>query len=101
MVHSVVFGGFSGGLAARARRIPAAARFDLRRWLLAQRKMDQSKEQRGSAIETAKRAREIDKVLVWRRYAEKLFEAPMKMGRDFFVDQVVKDYAGKSSTCIS
>src|SRR5260370_17103621 len=37
----------------------------------------------------------IDKVLVWKRYPGKYAsESPMIMGRDFFVDEVLKEYRG-------
>jgi acetyl-CoA synthetase len=46
------------------------------------------------AIATAEReGQKIDKVLVWRRYAGKYCSAtPMSPGRDFFVDDVLKDF---------
>src|SRR5712675_2289320 len=97
VVHSVVFGGFSGeacGLRAADSRsrvlIYADGYYRNGKWI-------DHKGNADVAVETAqKEGQEIDKVLVWRRYAGKTSsEAPMKMGRDFFVDQVLKDYAGK------
>jgi acetyl-CoA synthetase len=39
---------------------------------------------------------EVDKVLVWRRHpGEYSSKTPMVEGRDFFVDELLKDYAGK------
>jgi acetyl-CoA synthetase len=39
---------------------------------------------------------EVDKVLVWRRYAgEYRSESPMVEGRDFFVDEILSDYRGR------
>ena len=97
VVHSVVFGGFSGeacGLRAADSGsrvlIYADAYWRNGKWI-------DHKGNADVAIETAKKeGQEIDKVLVWRRYAGKTSsEAPMVMGRDFFVDEVLKDYAGK------
>jgi len=95
VVHSVVFGGFSGeacGLRAAdsGSRILIYADGYWRngKWI-------DHKGNADIAIETAKKeGQKIDKVLVWRRYPRKTSsEAPMVMGRDFFVDEVLKDYA--------
>src|SRR5258708_35573129 len=49
------------------------------------------------AVAAAKKeGQTIDKILVWRRHPGKYSsETPMVKGRDFFVDQVVKNYRGK------
>jgi acetyl-CoA synthetase len=95
VVHSVVFGGFSGeacGLRAADSGsrvlIYADGYWRNGKWI-------DHKGNADIAIETAKKeGQEIDKVLVWRRYPRKTSsEAPMVMGRDFFVDDVLKDYA--------
>ena len=97
VVHSVVFGGFSGeacGLRAAdsGSRVLVSADGYWRngKWI-------DHKGNADIAIETAKKeGQEIDKVLIWRRYAEKTSsEAPMVMGRDYFVDEVLQDYVGK------
>ncbi|HMD48010.1 MAG TPA: AMP-binding protein, partial [Bryobacteraceae bacterium] len=46
------------------------------------------------AVETAKKEGQvIDKVLVWKRYHHKYTsDAPMIMERDFFIDDILKDY---------
>jgi acetyl-CoA synthetase len=97
VVHSVVFGGFSGE-ACGMRAADSGSRVLIYadgywrngKWI-------EHKGNADIAIETAKKeGQEIDKVLVWRRYAGKTSsEAPMVMGRDFFVDEVLRDYAGK------
>jgi acetyl-CoA synthetase len=95
VVHSVVFGGFSGeacGLRAADSGsrvlIYADGYWRNGKWI-------DHKGNADIAIETAKKeGQEIDKVLVWRRYPRKTSsEAPMVMGRDFFVEDVLKDYA--------
>ena len=98
VVHSVVFGGFSGeacGLRAADSGsrvlIYADGYWRNGKWI-------DHKGNADVAIEMAKKeGQEIDKVLVWRRYPRKTSsEAPMVMGRDFFVDEVLKDYSGQS-----
>ena len=51
------------------------------------------------AVETAKKeGQTVDKVLIWRRYAGQFrSEAPMIMGRDYFIDDVLQDY--RESNC--
>jgi len=103
VVHSVVFGGFSGeacGMRAAdsGSRVLVYADGYWRngKWI-------DHKGNADVAIETAKKeGQEIDKVLVWRRYPHKTSsEAPMVMGRDYFVDDVLKDYAGKAVAPVS
>ena len=97
VVHSVVFGGFSGE-ACGTRAADSGSRVLIYadgywrngKWI-------DHKGNADLAIETAKKeGQKIDKVLVWRRYAGKTSsEAPMVTGRDFFVDEVLKDYPGQ------
>jgi acetyl-CoA synthetase len=96
IVHSVVFGGFSGeacGLRAADSGsrvlIYADGYFRNGKWV----------DHKGSAdlaVQTAeKEGQHIDKVLVWRRYSGKYnSESPMIMKRDYFVDEILKDYRG-------
>src|SRR5437667_2649905 len=97
IVHSVVFGGFSGeacGLRAADSGsrvlIYADGYWRNGKWV-------DHKGNADIAIETAKKeGQEIDKVLVWRRNPGRTSsEAAMVMGRDFIVEEVLKDYAGK------
>jgi acetyl-CoA synthetase len=97
VVHSVVFGGFSGeacGLRAADSGsrvlIYADGYWRNGKWV-------DHKGNADIAIETAKKeGQEIDKVLVWRRNPGRTSsEAAIVMGRDFIVEEVLKDYAGK------
>src|ERR1700746_35157 len=97
VVHSVVFGWLSGeacGLRAADSGsrvlIYADGYWRNGKWI-------DHKGNADVAIETAKKeGQEIDKVLVWRRYAGKTSsESPMIMDRDFFIEDVLEDYAGK------
>src|SRR5450631_2379842 len=96
VVHSVVFGGFSGeacGLRAANSGsrvlIYADGYFRNGKWV-------DHKGNSDIAVKTAeKEGQHIDKVLVWRRYHGKYnSESPMIMKRDFFIDEVLKDYRG-------
>jgi acetyl-CoA synthetase len=98
VVHSVVFGGFSGE-ACGMRAADSGSRVLIYadgywrngKWI-------DHKGNADVAIESAeKEGQKIDKVLVWRRYPRKTSsESPMVMGRDFFVEEVLKDYAGQT-----
>ncbi|HEY6843683.1 MAG TPA: acetate--CoA ligase [Thermoanaerobaculia bacterium] len=98
VIHSVVFGGFSG--AACGQRIADSGS----RVLISMDSYWRSgtlidhKEKVDQAVDTAKQdGQVVDKVLVWRRYAGKFgSKTPMVNGRDFFVDDVLKKYAGKT-----
>ena len=98
VVHSVVFGGFSGE-ACGMRAADSGSRVLIYadgywrngKWI-------DHKGNADIAIETAKKeGQAIDKVLVWRRYPRKTSsEAPMVMGRDYFIEDLMKDYALKT-----
>jgi acetyl-CoA synthetase len=97
VVHSVVFGGFSGeacGLRAADSGsrvlIYADGYYRNGKWI-------DHKGNADIAVDTAKKeGQQVDKVLVWRRYPGKqMSDAPMTSGRDFFVEDVLKDYKGK------
>src|ERR1700740_871323 len=97
VVHSVVCGGFSGeacGLRAADSGsrvlIYADGYWRNGKWV-------DHKPSADIAVTTAKKeGQEIDKVLVWRRYPRRdSSDAQMVMGRDFFVEEVLKDYAGQ------
>jgi len=94
VIHSVVFGGFSGeacGLRAAdsgSRVLIYADGYHRNgKWV-------DHKPGADIAVETAKKeGQTIDKVLVWKRYPGHFrSEAPMIMGRDFFIDDVLHDY---------
>jgi acetyl-CoA synthetase len=94
VIHSVVFGGFSGE-ACGMRAADSGSRVLIYadgyhrngRWV-------DHKASADIAVKTAeKEGQRIDKVLVWRRYPHKYSsEAPMILERDFFVNDVLKNY---------
>ncbi|HVS90102.1 MAG TPA: acetate--CoA ligase [Candidatus Acidoferrum sp.] len=97
VVHSVVFGGFSGeacGLRAAdsgSRVLIYADGYHRNgKWV-------DHKASADIAVETAKKeGQPVDKVMIWKRYAHKCSsDAPMIAGRDFYIEDVIKDYAGR------
>jgi acetyl-CoA synthetase len=96
IVHSVVFGGFSG--TACGQRIADSGS----RVLISMDGYHRNgaivdhKEKVTSAIEAAAaEGQEIEKVLVWRRYPDRyLSDTPMHLGRDFFMDTLLTAFAG-------
>jgi acetyl-CoA synthetase len=97
VVHSVVFGGFSGEAcgtraADSGSRVLIYADTYYRGGKLIDHKVSAD-----IAVETAKReGHTIDKVLVWRRYPGKYGStSQMVLGRDYFVDEVMKDYRNR------
>jgi acetyl-CoA synthetase len=97
VTHSVVFGGFSG--VACGQRIADSGSHVLVTMDSYYRsgQIIDHKEKADIALDTANQeGQEVDKVLVWRRHAGKYFsDTPMKEGRDFFVDEVLKNYANR------
>ena len=103
VVHSVVFGGFSGeacGLRAADSGsrvlIYADGYWRNGKWV-------DHKAAADIAVHTAKKeGQDVDKVLVWKRYpARYSSETPMVMGRDHFVDEALKEYRGQTVEPVS
>jgi acetyl-CoA synthetase len=97
VIHSEVFGGFSGAacggrIADSGSRILVTMDGYYRNGELLDHKVKAEE-----AIAAAKKeGAEVDKVLVWRRHAGKYSsKTEMVKGRDFFVDEVLADYRGK------
>ncbi|MGH8671397.1 MAG: AMP-binding protein, partial [Burkholderiales bacterium] len=97
VIHSVVFGGFSGQacgdrIADSGSRVLISMDGYHRNGTLLEHK-----DKADAAVKTAKaQGQKVDKVLVWRRFPGKYVSStPMVSGRDYFVDEVLKDYAGR------
>jgi acetyl-CoA synthetase len=96
IVHSVVFGGFSGE-ACGLRAADSGSRILIYadgyhrngKWV-------DHKASADIAVATAKKeGQEIDKVLIWKRYPGRYTsDTPMIMDRDFFIDDILKEYRG-------
>jgi acetyl-CoA synthetase len=103
VIHSVVFGGFSGE-ACGMRAADSGSRVLIYadgyhrngRWV-------DHKASADIAVETAKKEGQVvDKVLIWKRYPHKYgSESPMIMGRDFFVDELLKDFKNQTVDPVS
>jgi acetyl-CoA synthetase len=97
IIHSEVFGGFSGAacggrIADSQSRILVTMDGYYRNGELIDHKAKADE-----AVATAReQGVEVDKVLVWRRHpGQYASESPMVDGRDFFVDELLQDYRGK------
>jgi acetyl-CoA synthetase len=103
VVHSVVFGGFSGeACGLRAADSGSRVLIYADAYYRNGKKIDH-KGNADIAVQFAKKeGQHIDKVLVWRRdTTHNMSEAPMVIGRDFFVDEVLKDFRGKTVEPVS
>ena len=97
VIHSEVFGGFSGAacggrIADSQSRILVTMDGYYRNGELIDHKAKADE-----AVATAReQGVEVDKVLVWRRHpGQYASESPMVDGRDFFVDELLQDYREK------
>ena len=103
LIHSEVFGGFSG--AACGDRIADSDSHVLVTIDSYYRNGDllDHKVKAEEALEAARElGARVDKVLVWRRRpGEYGSQTPMQPGRDFFVDEVLADYRGKTVEPVS
>jgi acetyl-CoA synthetase len=97
VIHSVVFGGFSGQacgerIADSGSRVLITMDGYYRRG-----KLLKHKENADISVEiAAKEGQTVDQVLVWRRYrGEYVADAPMIEDRDYFVDDLLESFAGK------
>jgi len=95
VIHSQVFAGFSG--TAAGHRIADSGSNVLITMDGYYRSGDllDHKVKADEAVEAAKEGQQVDKVLVFQRYAGKYSTAtPMVEGRDFFVDELLTQYRG-------
>jgi acetyl-CoA synthetase len=97
VVHSQVFGGFSGA-ACGDRIVDSGSRILITMDAYSRNgQLIDHKVKADEAVEqAAKNGVKVDKVLVWRRYPGKYSsESPMVEGRDYFVDELLQDYRGQ------
>jgi acetyl-CoA synthetase len=103
VIHSEVFGGFSG--AACGHRIADSESKILITMDAYYRSGDlvDHKVKADEAVEAArKEGTEVSKVLVWRRFpGQYSSKTPMMEGRDFFVDELLADYQGATVAPVS
>ena len=97
VVHSEVYGGFSGG-ACGERIADSGSRvlITIDGYYRSGRLLDHKKNADIALEVAAEEGQAVDKVLVWRRLPNKyVSETPMVEGRDFFMDEVLQKYVGK------
>ncbi|MFC4608765.1 acetate--CoA ligase [Streptomyces maoxianensis] len=103
VIHSEVFGGFSGTacgdrIADSGSRVLVTMDGYYRGGTLVDHKAKADE-----AVAAARKlGQEVDKVLVWRRHpGQYASKSPMVEGRDFFVDEILADYRGHSVEPVS
>ena len=103
VIHSEVFGGFSG--AACGHRV-ADSESRILVTMDAYYRNGELIDHKAKADEAVEVARdngvEVDKVLVWRRHPDEYgSQSPMVDGRDFFVDELLQDHRGATVEPVS
>ena len=103
VIHSEVFGGFSGGACGQRMADAKSTILVTMDAYYRNGKLSDHKVKADEAIEAArKEGIEVEKVLVWRRKpGEYHSESEMVEGRDFFVDELLEDYKGKEVEPVS
>jgi acetyl-CoA synthetase len=97
VVHSQVFGGFSGN-AAGTRIADSGSRvlITMDGYYRSGDLVDHKVKADEALAEALRQGQEVDKVLVWRRHpGHYVSQTPMTEGRDFFVDEVIGKYRGQ------
>ena len=97
VIHSVVFGGFSGNACGERIADSGSRVLITMDGYYRSGKLLDHKVKADEAVKTAnKEGQEVEHVLVWRRYRDRnASEAPMVKGRDHFVDELLPAYRGK------
>src|SRR6202046_4812621 len=95
-IHSQVFGGFSGGAAGHRIADSGSKILITMDSYYRSGAVQDHKVKADEAVEAArKEGQEVEKVLVWRRFAGPFSsKTPMVEGRDFFVDELLADHLG-------
>ncbi len=103
VIHSQVFGGFSGN-ACGTRIADSGSRIliTMDGYYRAGAMQDHKVKADEAVAEAARQDQEVDKVLVWRRKeGEYQSKIPMVDGRDFFVNDIIGKYAGHEVAPVS
>jgi acetyl-CoA synthetase len=97
VIHSVVFGGFSGqSCGERIADSGSHILVTMDGYYRGGTLLDHKGKADEAVRVAANAGHTVDKVLVWRRYSGKyVSEAPMVDGRDYFADDLLQNYAGK------
>jgi len=96
IIHSQVFGGFSGKACAdRIVDSGSHVLITMDAYYRAGQLIDHKEKADTAVAEAAREDRTVEKVLVWQRYPGKYSaQTPMVEGRDFFVNDLLKQYYG-------
>jgi acetyl-CoA synthetase len=103
IIHNEVFGGFSAKAAAdRVVDSGSSVLVTCDGYYRNGQVLDKKKDADGTVDEAGKAGQKIEKVLVWRRHPGRyLSRVPMVEGRDFFVDDLLKEQSGKTVEPVS
>ena len=97
VIHSQVFGGFSGN-ACGTRIADSGSRvlITMDGYYRSGAMIDHKVKADEALAEASRQGQEVDKVLVWRRQpGQYVSDTPMTEGRDFFVNDVLEDFRGQ------
>ncbi len=103
VIHSEVFGGFSG-YACGTRIADSGSRvlITMDSYYRSGQLTDHKVKADEALEEAAKEGQEVDKVLVWRRHpGQYASQTPMAEGRDYFVDELLAEHRGKTVDPVS
>jgi acetyl-CoA synthetase len=98
IIHSEVFGGFSGAACGdRIADSKSTVLVTMDAYYRNGELIDHKVKAEEAVAAAEKAGQKVEKVLVWRRHAGQYSsKTEMVKGRDFFVDEVLKDYKGKT-----
>jgi acetyl-CoA synthetase len=103
VIHSQVFGGFSGN-ACGTRIADSGSRvlITMDGYYRSGKLIDHKVKADEAITEAAKQGQEVDKVLVWRRHpGQYASQTPMAEGRDLFVDELLSEHQGATVEPVS
>jgi len=103
VIHSQVFGGFSGN-ACGTRIADSGSRvlITIDGYYRGGQLIDHKVKADEAVVEAARQGQEVDKVLVWRRHpGQYASQIPMAEGRDVFVDELLSEHRGKTVDPVS
>jgi acetyl-CoA synthetase len=103
VIHSVVFGGFSGeACGIRIADSQSRVLITMDGYYRNGKLLDHKANADISVATAAKEGQRVEKVLVWKRFRDKLATStPMVKGRDSFMNDVLKEYAGRTVAPVS
>ncbi len=97
VIHSQVFSGFSGkSVADRVVDSESRVLITMDAYHRSGKLLDHKEKADLAVAEAQKQGQQIDKVLIWQRYAERYSsETPLQPGRDFRVNELLPKYRGR------